>query len=174
MERVAFLHLKQKIREEMDLVWRDFFEKNPGKKGEDVLRWLEERFRSVQNSKDEDKGAYALRRREKIAPLILKRRIWWESVPEASSYIAYVSKDRTIFELASFSWEKTPGIISKLVTGKTELIVPDEWPEFPTESGTYYIGITSRDDAGNQSAPLLLSGLFKFFAPSAPLRGGVE
>ena len=107
-------------------------------------------------------------------PLILKRRIWWESVPEASSYIVYVSKNRTIFEPDSFSWEKTPGIISKLVTGKTALIVPDEWPEFPTESGTYYIGITSRDDVGNQSAPLLLSGPFKFFAPPAPLRGGIE
>ena len=174
MERGVLLHLKQKIREEMDLAWTDFFEKNPGKKGEDVLRWLEERFRSVQDSRDEDQEAYALRRREKIAPLILKRRIWWESVPEASSYIVYLSKERSIFEPASFSWEKTPGIISKRVTGKTELIVPDEWPEFPTEPGTYYIGITSRDDIGNQSAPLLLSGLFKFFAPSAPSRGGIE
>ena len=174
MEQVTLVQLKQKIREEMDLVWKDFFEKNPGKKGEDVLRWLEERFRIVQDSEDEDKEAYALRRREKIAPLILKRRIWWEFVPEASSYIVYVGKDRTIFEPASFSWEKTPGIISKLITGKAELIVPDEWPEFPTESGIYYIGITSRDDVGNQSAPLLLSGLFKFFSPPAPLRGGIE
>ena len=174
MERGALLHLEQKVREEMDLVWRDFFEKNPDKKREDVLRWLEERLRSVQNWNDEDKEVYVLRRRERIAPLILKRRIWWESVPEASSYMVYVSKDGTIFEPASFSWEKTPGIISKRVTGKTELIVPDEWPEFPRELGTYYIGITSRDDIGNQSAPLLLSALFKLFAPSAPLRGGIE
>jgi len=118
--------------------------------------------------------ASVLRRREKIAPLVLKRRIWWEPVPGASSYVVYVSKDRTIFEPASFSWERTPGIISKLVIGKTELVIPEEWPEFPTESGTYCIGITSRDDIGNQSAPLLLSGLFKFLAPSAPLRGGIE
>ena len=75
MGQDALLHLKQKIRGEMDLAWRDFFEKNPGKKREDVLRWLEERLRSVQNSKDEDKEVYVLRRREKIAPLILKRRI---------------------------------------------------------------------------------------------------
>jgi len=106
--------------------------------------------------------------------LILKRRIWWEPVLGASSYVAYVSQDRTIFEPAGFSWETTPGIISKLVIGKTALVIPDEWPEFPTESGTYYIGITSRDDIGNQSDPLLLSGLFKFLAPSAPLRGGIE
>ena len=118
--------------------------------------------------------AFALRRRGKITPLILKRRIWWEPVPGASSYVAYVSKDRTIFEPDNFSWETTPGIISKPVIGKTELIIPDEWPEFPTESGTYYIGITSRDDLGNQSDPFLLSGLFKFLAPSAPLRGGIE
>jgi hypothetical protein len=221
---VAFLHAKQKMREEMDLAWKDFFEKNPGKKKEDVWRWVEERLRSKQNSEDQDKGvcdlrktqevgtqgkaddllskgsiatgeivasvkpillekgfnangsteAYALRRRKKIAPLILKRRIWWEPVLGSSSYVVYVSKGRTIFEPASFSWETTPGIISKRVTAKTELVIPDEWPEFPTESGTYYIGITSRDDIGNQSDPLLLSGLFKFFAPSAPLRGGIE
>jgi hypothetical protein len=219
---VTFLYIKRQMREEMDLAWKDFFEKNPDKKEEDVWRLIEERLRSKQNSKDKDKGvcdlketqevatqckadylllkgsiatgeiaasvkpillekgfnangsteAYALR--EKIAPLILKRRIWWEPVPGASSYVVYVSKGRTIFEPASFSWETTPGIISKLVIGKTELVIPDEWLEFPTESGTYYIGITSRDDIGNQSAPLLLSGLFKFLAPSAPLRGGIE
>ncbi len=118
--------------------------------------------------------ASALRRREKIAPLILKRKIWWEPVPGASSYVVYVSNDRTFFEPASFSWERTPGIISKPVIGKTELVIPDEWPEFPTESGTYYIGITSKDDIGNQSDPFLLSGLFKFLAPSAPLRGGID
>jgi hypothetical protein len=123
---VAFLHPMQKMGKEMDLAWKDFFEKNPGKKEEDVWRWLEERLRSKQNSRDENKGvcnlkeiqevatqckadyffpkgsiatgevaalvqliilekgadtkasieAYALRRREKIAPLILKRRIW--------------------------------------------------------------------------------------------------
>lgn len=168
MEReVGFLHVRQKMREEMDRVWKDFFDKNPDTKGEDVWRWVEERLRSKQDS-------YALRRREKIAPLIRKRRIWWESVPEASSYIVYVSKDRTIFEPASFSWETTPGIISKLVIGKTDLVIPDEWLEFPTEPGTYYVGITCEDELGNQSAPLLLSGLFKFFAPSAPLRGGIE
>lgn len=221
---VAFLHPMQKMRKEMDLAWKDFFEKNPGKTEEDVWRRVEERLRSKQNSKDEDRGvcdlkeiqevapqckaeyllpkgsiatgemaalvksillekgfnangsteASAVRRREKIAPLILKRRIWWEPVPGASSYVVYVSKGRTIFEPDNFSWETTPGIISKLVIGKTKLIIPDEWPEFPTESGTYYIGITSRDDLGNQSDPCLLSGLFKFLAPSAPLRGGIE
>ena len=183
---VTFLYVKRQMREEMDLAWKDFFQKNPGRKEEDVWRLIEERLRSKQNSKDQDKRvcdleetqgstlAYALRRREKIAPLILKRRIWWEPVPEASSYVVYVSKDRTIFEPVSFSWETTPGIISKPVIGKTELAIPNEWPEFPTESGTYYIGITSRDDIGNQSAPLLLSGVFKFDAPSAPLRGGIE
>jgi hypothetical protein len=221
---VTFLYVKRQMRDEMDLAWKDFFEKNPDKREEDVWRRIEERLRSKQNSKDQDKEvcdlketqevatqckaddllskgsvatgenaasakpillekgfkangsteASALRRTEKIASLILKRRIWWDPAPEASSYRVYVSKDRTIFEPASFSWERTPGIISKLVIGKTGLVIPDEWPEFPTESGTYYIGITSRDDIGNQSEPLLLSGLFKFYAPSAPLRGGIE
>jgi hypothetical protein len=109
-----------------------------------------------------------------MAPLIHRRRIWWASVPEASSYGVYVSKDRTLLEPDHFSWETTPGIVSKLVIGKTELIIPDEWPEFPTEPGTYHIGITSRDDLGNQSDPFLLSGPFKFLAPPAPSRGGID
>jgi DNA-binding NarL/FixJ family response regulator len=112
--------------------------------------------------------AFELRREGKITPWVPKRKIWWESVPEASSYGVYVGKDRTLLEPDHFSWETTPGIISKLVTGKTELIIPDEWPEFPTEPGTYHIGITSRDDLGNESDPFLLSGPFKFFAPPAP------
>ena len=115
-----------------------------------------------------------LGRKREIPPCILKRRIWWESVPEATSYGVYVSKDRTLLEPDHFSWETTAGIISKTVIGKTELIIPDEWPEFPTEPGTYYIGITSRDDLGNQSDPFLLSGVFKFFAPPAPSRGGID
>jgi hypothetical protein len=107
-------------------------------------------------------------------PLIHKRRIWWETVPEATSYMVYASKDSTIFDSGRFLWEATPGIIFKQVVGKTELIIPDEWPEFPLEQGTYYIGITSRDGAGNQSDPFLSSGLFKFSAPPPPSRGGIE
>ena len=45
---VSFLHVMQKMRKEMDLAWKDFFEKNPGKNKEDIWRWLEERLRSKQ------------------------------------------------------------------------------------------------------------------------------
>ena len=105
---------------------------------------------------------------------IRKRRIWWESVPEAASYVVYVSRDPAHFEPNHFSWEATPGIISKPVSAKTELVIPDEWPEFPTEPGTYYVGITSRDDVGNQSDPFVFSGQLKFLAPLSPSRGGIE
>jgi len=107
-------------------------------------------------------------------PLIRKRRIWWEPVPGATSYMVYVSKDDEIYDPAKFLWENTPDIVSKPVIGKTELIVPDEWPEFPKEPGIYHIGITSRDDVGNQSNLFLLSGLFKFLAPPSPSKGGIE
>jgi hypothetical protein len=107
-------------------------------------------------------------------PLIRKRRIWWGSVPEAASYVVYLSKDDKIHDPTKFLWENTPDIVSKPVIGKTELIVPDEWPEFPKEPGTYHIGITSRDDVGNQSDPFLVSGLFKFLAPPSPTKGGIE
>ena len=50
---VTFLYVKRQMREEMNLAWKDFFEKNPGKKEEDVWRRIEERLRSKQNSKDQ-------------------------------------------------------------------------------------------------------------------------
>ena len=118
--------------------------------------------------------AFELRRKAKSMPLVLKRKVWWEPVPGASSYVVYLSDDRAIFEPDNFLWETTPGIISKRVIGKTEVILPDDWPEVPREPGTYYIGITSRDDLGNQSDPFLVSGSFKFLAPPAPSQGGIE
>ena len=107
-------------------------------------------------------------------PLIRKRRISWESVPGATRYMVYVSKDNGIFDSSKFSWAATPGIIYKEVSGKTELIIPDEWHEFPTEQGSYFIGITSKDETGNESDPFVSSGLFKFFAPPSPQKGGIE
>jgi hypothetical protein len=110
----------------------------------------------------------------RVMAFIRKRRIWWESVPEVAGYMVYVSDDRSSFDPNHFSWETTPGIVFKPVTGKTELVIPDEWPEFPIEPGTYYIGITSRDEVGNQSDPFLSSGPFKFLAPPSPPTGGIE
>jgi hypothetical protein len=107
-------------------------------------------------------------------PFIRKRRIWWGPVPEATSFVVYVSRDDKIYDPVKFLWEKTPDIVSKPVIGKTDLVVPDEWPEFPKEPGTYHIAITSRDDVGNQSEPFLLSGLFRFLAPPSPSKGGIE
>ncbi len=114
-----------------------------------------------------------LRSRGKITPLILRRRIWWEPVPEASGYVVYVSQDRTVFNLENFGRETANGLLCKLVNGKTELVLPDEWPEFPKEPGAYYIGITSRDESSNESSPLILEGLFRFVPPSSPLNGGI-
>lgn len=36
---------EQKMREEMDQAWKDFFEKNPDMKEEDIRRRVEERLR---------------------------------------------------------------------------------------------------------------------------------
>ncbi len=47
-QEVILLHIMQKMRKEMDLAWKDFFEKNPGMRKEDVWRRLEERLRSKQ------------------------------------------------------------------------------------------------------------------------------
>jgi hypothetical protein len=107
-------------------------------------------------------------------PLIRRRRIWWDPVLEVSGYVVYASPDSTVFDPGKFLWEATPGIMFKSVPGKTDLVIPDEWPEFPTAQGTYYIGITSRDEVGNESDPLLSSGQFKFSAPPAPSRGGID
>lgn len=45
--QVAFLRTMQKMRDEMDRVWKDFFEKNPDEKEADVRRWVEERVRKL-------------------------------------------------------------------------------------------------------------------------------
>jgi hypothetical protein len=47
--QVALLRAMQEMREEMDRVWKDFFDKNPDMKEEDVRRRVEERLRSKQN-----------------------------------------------------------------------------------------------------------------------------
>jgi hypothetical protein len=88
--------------------------------------------------------------------------------------MVYVSKNNIAFDSANFFWEATAGITYKSVVGKTEIIIPDEWPEFPIEPGTYHVGITSTDEAGNQSNPFLMSGRFKFVPPPPPRKGGIE
>ena len=107
-------------------------------------------------------------------PFIRKRRIWWEPVREVNSYVVYASKDKAVFNPGTFMWEAINGIISKSVNGKAELIIPDDWPEFATEQGTYYIGIASRDEVGNQSDLFLSEGVFNFIPPSPPMNGGIE
>jgi hypothetical protein len=51
---VALLYIMQQMREEMDLAWKDFFEKNPGHKEGDVWGRIEKRLRSMQNTKYQD------------------------------------------------------------------------------------------------------------------------
>ncbi len=41
------MNLLEKMREEMDRAWKDFFEKNLSKKEADILRQVEERMRGV-------------------------------------------------------------------------------------------------------------------------------
>ncbi len=41
------MNLLEKMREEMDRAWKDFFEKNPSKKEADILRQIEERMKGV-------------------------------------------------------------------------------------------------------------------------------
>jgi len=107
-------------------------------------------------------------------PFICKRRLWWDPVPEAASYVVQVRKDDNILDPAKLLWEAIPGVISKPVFGKTELIIPDDWPEFPTEPGTYHIAIKAKDEVGNQSDPFVLSGRFKSLPPPSPSKGGIE
>ena len=53
---VVLFRVMQEMREEMERVWKDFFEKNPEEKKEVVGRWLEERLKSMRISHDQDKG----------------------------------------------------------------------------------------------------------------------
>ena len=108
-------------------------------------------------------------------PLIRKRRIWWEPVAGATGYVVYVGTENKAVDPARFLWEDTAGMIFKRVAGKTtELVIPDEWPEFPKQPGIYQIAVTSRNDMGNESDPLFLSGVFSLVAPASPSKGGIE
>ena len=107
-------------------------------------------------------------------PLIHKRRVWWEAVPEVNTYMVYCSADRAVFDPQNFRWQATPGILYMEVAGKTELIIPNEWPEFPKEPGLYYLGVTAKDEGGNESDPFLSQELFKFIPPPPPPGGGIE
>ncbi len=135
--------------------------------------FLEPRDSVIKNWRHLEMTYEWLKIKGKMTPLILKRRIWWDPVPEADSYVVYVSQDRSVFQPDNFRWEATHGIIFKIVYGKTELILPNEWPEFPKELGTYYFAITSRDDLRNESDPLIIEGRFKFVPPTPPLNGGI-
>ena len=106
--------------------------------------------------------------------MVRRRKIWWEPVPEAASYVVYVSANGEAFDPGRFAWEATPGVLFKPVAGRTELTLPDDWPEFPAGPGTYYIGITSKDEMENQSDPFVSSAQFKFRPPSPPLKAGIE
>lgn len=107
-------------------------------------------------------------------PLIRRRRIWWEPVPGVTSFVVYVAREAEAFEAGKFNWEASPGVISKVIDGRHEIIIPDDWPDFPRDQGNYHIGITSRDELGNQSDPFVCAGLFRFLSPPPPLKGGVE
>jgi len=111
---------------------------------------------------------------EEIWGYIRRRRITWEPVSEAANYVVYVSPDPTLFHPENFRWGATHGVMSKVVIEKTELILPDEWPEFPREQGIYHIGITAKDEVGNESSPFMLEGLFKFIPPQPPSNGKIE
>jgi hypothetical protein len=112
--------------------------------------------------------------REALMPAICRKRIWWEPVPGVTTYVIHVWKSDHLTDPARFSWGKTSGMISRTVSGKTSLVIPDEWPEFPIQPATYHIAVVSKDEMGNQSDPFLMSGRFKFIAPPPPEKGGIE
>jgi hypothetical protein len=95
-------------------------------------------------------------------------------VEGVSNYVVYAGSEQSAFEPSNFKWEATEGVVSKVIRGKNEVLIPDEWSEFPHGEGTCYIGVTSKDDVGNQSDPFVSSGLFNFIPPSAPKKGGIE
>ncbi|HET6460170.1 MAG TPA: hypothetical protein VFG29_05215 [Syntrophales bacterium] len=108
-------------------------------------------------------------------PFIQKRRIWWEPVTGATSYVVYVGTEAHPINPETFSWGDTPEVISKTIPrDTTEIVIPDEWPEFPRKRGIYHIAVTARDDDGNQSDPLFLSAAINLTAPPPPCEGGIE
>jgi len=119
-------------------------------------------------------------------PRFKSRRLWWEPVvvDDLVGYEVYASKDQAVFDPATFDWENTPGIVMKsFLPDVNEVYIPNrpkgvttgaEWPEFPLEKASWFIGISALDQMGNKSDPLLLSAPFDFDAPPAPASGGID
>ncbi len=133
------------------------------------LKELQEKMRRKSPGRAQER-----RGEEQTRAYIQKRRIRWDPVLEATSYVVYVSRDRTVFDPKNFEWKATRGVKFRAVTGKTELILPDEWPEFPRQQGIYYIGVTAKDEVGNESSPVVSEGLFKFIPPQPPSNVWIE
>ena len=59
---------------------------------------------------------------------------------------------------------------------KTNLIIPDETPDFPTDAdGNFRIGVTAADEVGNESDFIEVGPIpFDFAAPDAPKNLVVE
>lgn len=102
-------------------------------------------------------------------PKIKKKRIWWDDVigPDVVGYHVYVAPQGIEFDYAMPHTE--------VAAGDTEIIAPDGFPEGMFDLDVNYsVWITTVDDMGNESDPLLLTAPFDFVAPPAPSAGGVE
>jgi len=102
--------------------------------------------------------------------VVQSKRIWWEAVA-ASDLVGY-----------KVYWAKAPADFSydlpnvkEVSKETTEIIVPVDLPAEQFEQDVNYnIWVTSVDDQGNESDPLLLVGQFDFTPPPKPATGGVE
>jgi hypothetical protein len=97
---------------------------------------------------------------------IRKRRIHWEasSSPEVAKYRLYWSEDGSV------------GYTSRFVdVGRvTEVVLPDEVPDFPMMKGGVTFGITAFNEAGNESDITEVSAQIDFVVPDAPMNVVIE
>ncbi len=92
---------------------------------------------------------------------LVKRKISWEASPTPSvvGYRVYWAVGRQVTYDSPFAD----------VGHSTSFTLPDDLPSFPLVAGRVEIGVTSLSRSGNESDMLVLSALFDFTKPRAPV-----
>lgn len=97
-----------------------------------------------------------------MAKINPKRLTWDPPLPESDvvGHRVYVAKEGETLDYNSLS--------ALVDMPMLEIILPDQFPNFPLADANYNIGIAAVDDVGNESDMTLVSVPFDFAAPAAP------
>jgi hypothetical protein len=111
---------------------------------------------------DRDEVIFTDREENSTMAVVIKKQIQWDpsASPDAVKHRVYIVPQGTTLDYTSPMVE--------VDMPKVTLDIPDEFPGFPQLDTVYQIGVTSVDDAGNESSMEIITAPFDFDAPDAP------